>query len=62
MITVFQEHPVFRKMRGTCVFVQSLNCVRLFVSLWIVAHQAPLASAISQSLLRFMSVEAIHVH
>ena len=41
MITVFQEQPVFHKMRGICVVVQSLNCVRLFVSLWTAAHQAP---------------------
>ena len=63
MIPVFQEHPVFRKTRVTCVVAaQSLNGVWLFVSLWTAAHQAPLASAISRSLLRFMSVESIHVH
>ena len=36
--------------------VQSLSHVRLFVTLWIVAHQASLSFTISQRLLKFMSV------
>ena len=38
---------------------KSLNCVRLFVTPWTVAQQAPLSSTISQSLLRFMSIESV---
>ena len=36
--------------------VKSLSRVRLFATLWTVAHQAPLSSAVSCSLLRFMSL------
>ena len=39
--------------------VQSLSRVRLFVTPWTVAHQAPLSSTISQSLLKFMSVKSV---
>ena len=39
--------------------VQSLNRVRLFVTSWTAALQAPLSSVISQSLLRFMSIELV---
>ena len=41
------------------VVFQSLSCVWLFATPWIVAHQAPLSSTISRSLLRFMSVELV---
>ena len=41
------------------VTVQSLSHVQLFVTPWTVAHQAPLSSTISQSLLKFMSIEAV---
>ena len=37
----------------------SLSRIRLFVTPWIVAHQAPLSSTISQSLLKFMSIELV---
>ena len=36
--------------------VQSLSCVRLFVTPWIAARQAPLSCALSRSLLKFMSI------
>ena len=36
-----------------------LSCVRLSASLWTAAHQAPLSSTISWSLLQFMSVESV---
>ena len=36
--------------------VQSLSCVRLFVTPWTAAHQAPLSST-SQDLLKLMSIE-----
>ena len=39
--------------------VQSLNCVWLFVIPWTAIGQAPLSSAISRSLRRFMSIESV---
>ena len=41
------------------VVVQSLNRVWLFVIPWTSAHQAPLSSTLSQSLIRFMSIESV---
>ena len=41
------------------VIVQSLSCVWLFGTPWTAACQDPLSSAISQSLLRFMSIELV---
>ena len=41
------------------VVIQSLSQVWLFVTLWTVAHQAPLSSIVSQSLLRFLSIESV---
>ena len=41
------------------IIVQSLSCVQLFATPWTAACQASLSSAISQSLLRFMSVELV---
>ena len=37
--------------------VQSLSCVRLFVTPWTAAHQASLSITNSQSLLKLMSME-----
>ena len=39
--------------------VQSLHHVRLFVPSWATARQTPLSSAISRSLLKFMSIESM---
>ena len=39
--------------------VQSLSRVRLFVTPWTAAHQAPLSFTISQSLLKLMSIELV---
>ena len=39
--------------------VQSLSCVQLFATLWTAAHQAPLSFTISQSLLKFNSIESM---
>ena len=39
--------------------VQSLSCVRLFVTRWIAAHQASLSITNSQSLPKLMSIEAV---
>ena len=37
---------------------QSLSCVQLFATPWTAAHQASLSSTISQSLLKFTSMES----
>ena len=39
--------------------IQSLRHVRPYVTPWTAAHQAPLSFTISQSLLRFMSIESV---
>ena len=39
--------------------VQSQNIVLFFVTSWIPTRQAPLSSTISQSLLKFMSIELV---
>ena len=39
--------------------VQSLSCVRLFVTLWAAAHQASLSISNSRSLLKLMSIESV---
>ena len=39
--------------------VQSLSCVRLFVTPWTAAHQAPLSITDSQGLLKLMSIESV---
>ena len=41
------------------VVVQLLSCVQLFATPWITAHQASLSFIISQSLLKFMSIESV---
>ena len=41
------------------VFVQSLSHVWLFAPPWTAASQAPLSSTVSQSLLKFMSIESV---
>ena len=35
------------------------HCVRLFETPWTTAHQAPFSSTISQSLLKFISIELV---
>ena len=53
------------KLRRYCkstivvVVVQSLSCVQLFATPWTAAHQAPLPSSISYTLLKFMSIELV---
>ena len=41
------------------IIVQSLSCVRLFVIPWTAALQDSLSFTISQSLLKFMSIESV---
>ena len=43
------------------VVVQSLSCARVYATPWTAAHQAPLSSAISQGLLKFMSFETVTI-
>ena len=51
--------PIYRRMGIIVAVIQSLSCVWLFVTLWAVAHQAPLSSTVSLSLLLFMSIESV---
>ena len=44
---------------NTIVIVQLLSCVQRFVTQWTIACQDPLSSTISQSLLKFMSIESV---
>ena len=44
---------------NACSVVQSLNDVQLFATPWTTARQASLSFPISQSLLRFMSIESV---
>ena len=39
--------------------VQLLSCVQIFATPWTAAHQASLSFTISQSLLKFMSIESV---
>ena len=41
------------------IVVQSLSCVQCFSTPWIASHQASVSSTISQSLLKFMSIESM---
>ena len=41
------------------VVVQLLSCVRLFATPWTAAYQTSLSFAISQNLLKFMSIELV---
>ena len=41
------------------VVVESFSRVQLFATPWTLAHQAPLSSTISQSLLKSMSIESV---
>ena len=41
------------------VVVQSLSCVRLFVTPWTAAHQSSLSFTISQNLLQLISIESM---
>ena len=50
-----------KKNRGNLLllFSQSLSHMQLFVTPWIAAGHVPLSSTISQSLLKFMSIESV---
>ena len=46
-------------VKFNAVVVQPLSCVPLFATPWIAAGQASLSFTISQSLLKFMSIELV---
>ena len=47
-------------MGGEYIYsVQSLSCVRLFVTPWTAAHQATLSITNSQSLLKLMTIDSV---
>jgi len=50
---------LFLKGPGYCCYYLAINPVPLFVTPWTVAHQASLSFTITQSLLRFMSIELV---
>ena len=52
----FSGEPVLLSIR---VVLQLLSCVWLFETPWTAACQTPLSSTISQSLIRFMSIEPV---
>ena len=56
---VYQSLSLNPTIQWVVIVVQSLSRVRLFVTPWTVALQAPLSSIISQSLLKFMSIESM---
>ena len=47
------------KYRFSLSSVQSLSCVRLFVTPWAATHQASLPFTVSWSLLKLMSIELV---
>ena len=51
--------PYFIFQFSSVQFIQSLSYVQLFVTSWTTAHQASLSITISQSLLKFMSIESV---
>ena len=52
---IYYAHLLFYQQ----IVVQLLSCVRFFVTPWTAAHQAPLSSTISQSLLKFMLIASV---
>ena len=46
-------------LKHNVVVVQSLSCVRLFLTSWTAARQASLSSTDSQSFLKFLSIESV---
>ena len=54
-----REVPVLTVFNDSCVSVQSLSCVGLFVTPWTAACQASLSITNSQSLLKLKSIESV---
>ena len=59
ILQVGHTFSVFLLLFQSFVVVQSLSCIRLFVTSWTAACQAALSSTISQSLLKFMSIVSV---
>ena len=53
------EHQKPLCFHSTAFVVQSLSCIRLFVTPWTAARQASLSFTVSQSLLKLMSLESV---
>ena len=51
-VPVYKDHDI-----DSCSLTKSY--IQLFVTLWSVAHQAPLSFTVSDSLLSFMSIESV---
>ena len=49
----------FQKVENLVAVIQSLSCVRLFVTPWTAAGRASLSITNSQSLLKLMSIESV---
>ena len=58
-ITIFVQSSSGRASNIGIVVVQSRNCVQVFATPWIAAHQASLSFTISWSLLKLMSIELV---
>ena len=56
---IHQLHLKLLNNKNFLVVVQSLSCVRLFVTPWVAVCQASLSFTISQSLLKLMSIESV---
>ena len=52
---IYMHHNI----QSIAVFIQSLSCVRLFVTPWTAAHRASLSITISRSLPKLMSIELV---
>ena len=52
-------HSICQQIWKKFSSVQSLSCVRLFVTPWTAAHQASLSITNSRSLLKLMSIESV---
>ena len=59
MYSIFCSNLYGKRMWKVVVVLQLLSHVQFIVTLWTAAHQASLISAISQSLLKFMSIESV---
>ena len=59
ILQVGHTFSVFLLLFQSFVVVQSLSCIRLFVTSWTAACQAALSSTIFWSLLKFMSIELV---
>ena len=59
LLQVILDFLFFHSLYVSVSSVQSLSCVRLFVTPWITAHQASLFFTNSQSLLKLMPIESV---